>query len=123
MSSGAIGGTATPTRVSGALSAALGTALLLRPSAITRLVSGGGDTPSDLVARILGGRQLLQGIALITRPDPQIVAAAVATDVLHAASMLLLGWVRPAYRRPALMSAGVAVASASCGAMTLRGVR
>ena len=80
-----------------------------------------GDAPSDVVARVLGGRQLLQGIALIIRPDPPVVTVAVATDVLHAASMLLLGWIRPGYRRPALVSAAIAAASAGCGAIILRG--
>ncbi len=99
----------------------MGAALLLRPAALTRLVSGSGDAPPDVVARVLGGRQLLQGVALIIRPDPPVVTVAVATDVLHAASMLLLGWVRPGYRRPALVSAAAAAASAGCGAMILRG--
>ena len=117
------GQTATAARVLGALSAALGAALLLRPAAVTRMVSGRGDAPSDVVARVLGGRQLLQGLALITRPEPPVVTVAVATDVLHAASMLLLGWIRPVYRRPAVVSAAVAASSAGCGGMILCGIQ
>ena len=115
------GATATAARVLGALTAALGAALLLRPAALTRPVSGRGGRPPDVVARVLGGRQLLQGIALISRPEPPLVAVGVGADVLHAASMLLLGWVRPVYRRPAVVSAAVAATSAGYGAMILRG--
>ena len=122
MTSPAPGATATAARITGAVTATLGAALLLRPAAVTRLASGHGDAPPVVVARVLGGRQLLQGIALITRPQPPLVAIAVAADVLHAASMLLLAWIRPGYRRPAIVSAAAATASAGCGAMILRGI-
>ena len=73
------------------------------------------------MVRLLGGRQLLQGAAVLIRPAPALVIGAVAVDVLHAASMVAAAVIWPGYRRAALTSAAVAGTSAVAGALILRG--
>jgi hypothetical protein len=66
---------------------------MLRPQAVARLVSGTGATPDTPVVRILGGRQLLQGTAVMIRPTPALVtgAAAVAGASAAAGALVLRG--------------------------------
>jgi hypothetical protein len=67
----------------------------------------GGRAPAAVVlARLLGVRYVVQGVALTVTPRPP-VRIVQAVDALHAISMLaLLGSAR--YRRPALLSAAIA---------------
>jgi hypothetical protein len=95
--------------------------MVLRPHAVARLASGTGSTPDAAVVRILGGRQLLQGIALLIRPAPLLVIGGLAVDALHAASMVPAAVIWPGYRRAALTSAAVAGGSAVVGALIVRG--
>jgi hypothetical protein len=90
---------------------------------VARLVSGTGPIPETAVVRILGGRQLLQGAAVLIRPAPALVIGALVVDVLHATSMLAAALIWPGYRRAAQTSAAVAGASAAAGALVLRGAR
>jgi len=90
---------------------------------VARLVGGTGPIPETAVVRILGGRQLLQGAAVLIRPAPLFVIGGVAVDVLHATSMVAAAVIWPGYRRAALTSAAVAGASAAAGALILRGAR
>jgi hypothetical protein len=54
-------------------------------------------------------------------PTPITGQLAAAADALHGASMLALAAMIPHYRRPALISAGIAMGSAALGlAGTLR---
>jgi hypothetical protein len=94
-----------------------GAALLVRPEATARAVSGEPVPPTPVV-RILGARRLGQQALLLVRPSRTIALAATATDVLHALSMLAAAAIWPEYRRPALTSAGVAAASAALAAAT-----
>ena len=110
-------------RVWGAATAAVGAAALLRPRTVAEAVSGGGAAPDPAVVRVLGGRQLLQGTAVLIRPAPLFVIGGVAVDVLHATSMVAAAVIWPGYRRAALTSAAVAGASAAAGALILRGAR
>ena len=104
-----------------AATVAAGAVMLLRPHDVARLASGTGSTPDAAVVRILGGRQLLQGIVLLIRPAPLLVVGALVVDGLHAASMVAAAVIWPGYRRAALTSAAVAGTSAVAGALTLRG--
>jgi hypothetical protein len=112
------GGTArAAARTWAAATAAAGAVTLFRPHTAARLVSRAGSTPDAAVVRILGGRQLLQGTAVLIRPAPALVIGALAVDALHATSMVAAALIWPGYRRAALTSAAVAVA----GALILRG--
>jgi hypothetical protein len=97
--------------------------MLARPQAVARLVSGTGSTPDPAVVSILGGRQLLQGTALLIRPAPLLVIGGLAVDALHAASMVAAAMIGPGYRRAALASAAAAGTSAVAGALILHSSR
>ncbi|ACV80000.1 hypothetical protein [Nakamurella multipartita] len=119
-------GRATPRRAArtwATVTAAAGAVTVFRPQAVARLVSGTGPTPDTPVVRILGGRQLLQGTAVMIRPTQALVTGAAVVDVLHATSMIAAALIWPRYRRAALGSAAVAGASAAAGALVLRGAR
>lgn len=89
-----------------------GAALATRPTETVRAVCGDGPVPPPALVRVLGGRQVLQSLLLLAAPSRPLVRAAVAVDVVHAASMVAAALIWPRYRRPALTSAGVATASA-----------
>jgi hypothetical protein len=63
------------------------------------------------VVRILGARLLAQHAAVLIAPRGRLVAAASGIELLHAATMVPL-LQQPRYRRAALISGGVAAASA-----------
>jgi hypothetical protein len=109
------------TRLLAACTAAAGAVMLLGPHAVARLASGTGSIPDAAVVRILGGRQLLQGTALLIRPAPPLLTAGLGVDALHAASMVAAAVIWPGYRRAALTSAAVAGGSAVAGALIMRG--
>ena len=95
-----------------------GLALLARPRAVVRALCP--ELPGDRiwVVRVLGARLVVQHALVLSAPEPPVVRAAAAVDLLHAASMVpLLGSRR--YRRAALISGGVAGAcSAAYAAVT-----
>lgn len=95
--------------------------MLARPVAVARLASGSESVPDTRIVRVLGGRQLLQGVVLMIRPKPALVAGAVVIDALHATSMVVAALIWPGYRRAALASATIAGTSAVAGAVILRG--
>lgn len=101
----------------------VGVGMTIRGRAVAEAVSGSGSVPDPAVVRILGGRQLLQGAALLIRPKNPLVIGALAVDALHASSMIGAALVWPRYRRAALTSAAVATASAGAGALVLRRVQ
>jgi hypothetical protein len=88
----------------------LGALCLAAPGRVLAAARGSGRRPA-MVVRVLGARLLLQGgldltVGTRTRlPDAAIEAA-------HAASMVSLAAIRPAYRGPALTSAAVATSLA-----------
>ena len=108
-------------RLWAATTAAGGAVMLSRPQPVARLASGSGATPNAAIVRILGARQLLQGIVLLIRPAALLVAGGLVVDVLHATSMVAAAVIWPGYRRAALTSAAVTGASAAAGALVLRG--
>jgi hypothetical protein len=107
------------TRIWGAGTAALGTATLLAPQTLGKAV--GGAAPDPAVVRLLGGRQLVQGAAVLIRPTHLLVIVGVAVDILHATSMVAAAVIWPGYRRAALTSAAAAASSAIAGALIVSG--
>ncbi len=85
--------------------------LLIRPQQIADAVAPTFPRERRWLIRALGARMLAQHAAVLARPEPRIVAAGAAVDLLHAASMLpFLASAR--YGRAARISAAVALTSA-----------
>lgn len=101
--------------------AALGTVLAVRPEEVARTAAGpGSPAPPAWVVRVLGLRMAAQGMveaAAGKRGDAArwVRLAGAAVDGTHAASMVAMAAWKPAYRRSALLSAGVAAAFAAIG--------
>jgi hypothetical protein len=116
--------TGTGARAWGATTAVIGAALVLRPKTSAGLVSSGSSAPNPVIVQVLGGRQLLQGAAVLVRPDGRLLLAVGAiVDVLHAVSMVLVARWWPRYRQPALVSAAAAGVSAAAGGLLTRNAR
>ena len=71
---------------------------------------------------MLGARLVAQHAVLLVRPAPGPARRAAAVEVLHAASMLPL-LASSAYRRAALVSGGLAAATAGLLAVVARSER
>lgn len=97
----------------------VGAALLVRPTQAGRWASS-GHPPPTVVVRILGARQLIQGIVVAVRPSQGIVVTGALVDLTHAASMIVIASLRRDDRRAALLSAALAGASAAVGAAVAR---
>jgi hypothetical protein len=94
---------------------AWGAALLLHPRPI--LVSS-GDRPvtgSVVVARVLGARQVAQGLITAAVPTPTVLATGVAVDALHAATAVGLALLARRWRTVARTDAIIATALAGVG--------
>jgi hypothetical protein len=111
-------GPALPTRVVSSGFAAAGLALLATPAWATRSATAGGPLPPTWLVRLLGGRTLAQHGLVLVRPSRGVVLGGAAVDALHALSMVGAAAVWPQYRRPALVSAGMAGASAALALAT-----
>ncbi len=99
-------------RGAGLLGTAWGVVLLTRGRKVWAAVEDSLPGPVDEVAiSLLGVRHLLQGAAQLSAPA-RFQRTFVAVDVIHAATMLALAAADRGRRRPALLSAGVAAASA-----------
>lgn len=99
--------------------AAWGALLVARPGVVLGQLEGPPpDGVEQAVAKVLGGRQLVQAAAVARWPSAGGRVGA-ATDVLHALSMVALA-TSPRYRRVAATSGVVAVVLA---ALELRGAR
>ncbi len=106
-------------RVLGAATALVGGAFLVWPQAMANRISGGHQTPGSVIVRVLGGRQLLQGLAQIAQPKADVMLGGIIVDLLHAGSMVAASVLWPAYRRSALFSAAIAASTAAAGASVL----
>jgi hypothetical protein len=92
---------------------AYGTALVLAPGRVLRLYGGPADDPSALtVARVLGARHVLQGVATKGWRFSRVGSL---VDSLHAVSMFALAAASDDYRRPALIDGCVAATFAVTG--------
>ncbi|MGZ4246147.1 MAG: hypothetical protein ACXVSE_17805 [Solirubrobacteraceae bacterium] len=93
---------------SGAVRAALGAILLVRPAGMLRLTGTQPDSAVVALTRLLGGRYLAQGALDLAVPHDRHIDATV--ELIHAVSMLSLARSRRQHARPALLSAGIALA-------------
>lgn len=93
---------------------AVGAALMSGPARTGYWASPGHPPPTGVV-RILGARQLIQGIVVAVRPSQGIVVTGALVDLTHAASMIVIASLRRDDRRAALLSAALAGASAAVG--------
>ncbi|MGY2001801.1 hypothetical protein [Blastococcus sp. SYSU DS1024] len=99
-----------------------GLALALRPAATVAAVDPRFPRDRLWIARVLGARLVAQHGAALVSPTPGVLRFAAAVDGLHAASMLPL-LALPRYRRAALVSGGLAAASALAGERLARSER
>jgi len=100
-------------RAAGLVSVAWGALLLTQGDQLWQTVDGAPPTPLDeLAVRALGARHLAQGTAQVIAPT-RFQRVFVAVDVIHTATMLAVAAADPGRRRPALLTAGVAAASAA----------
>ena len=100
-----------------------GTAMLVRPGDVTRLVCGGGPEPAHWVVRLLGARLVAQHVTTLVRPTRAVVLAGAGIDLLHASSMGLARVRWPAHARPVRVSGATSVASAVMGLLTAPAAR
>lgn len=93
---------------------AAGLLLLTRPTAVAAAVDPRFPRDRLWIARVLGARLLAQHALVLVRPDGTSLRLASVVDGLHAASMLPV-LALPRYRRAALVTGGLAAASAMAG--------
>ncbi|HEX5291067.1 MAG TPA: hypothetical protein VFX25_19580 [Streptosporangiaceae bacterium] len=103
--------------------AGYGAALCCVPGWILRLEGGPGAAASPgvrAVARVLGGRHLVQAVLSAARPTPAVLALGAGTDMLHSASMIALAALDPPRRRLGLSDSLLAAAFAASGCLLAR---
>ena len=89
-----------------------GVALLSRPQQIVDAVAPAFPRERLWLVRALGARLLVQHGSVLAAPDPRLVRAGSAVDLLHAASMVPFV-ASPRYGRAARTSGGLAAAYAA----------
>jgi hypothetical protein len=99
-----------------------GTVLWVRPRRAVRWAAGPDRPPPTWLVRVLGTRELVQGMAIAVRPSRTLLLAGCLVDLLHAASMAAAAVVAPRYRRPAVVSGLLAAASSAVGAASAAAV-
>jgi len=87
---------------------------------VARAVSDEHSRVPSSVVRLLGARYLMQGGAQLAWPSVTVLRGAAVVDGLHAMTMLAVAWRRADYRRPALVSATVALGSAAACTLSSR---
>jgi len=96
---------------------------IARPGLIAdRLLTDALDRRGRGVARVLGGRQLLQALASGRTPSYPVLALGAEVDLLHAASMLAVALADRRRRRAALTDALIAGSFAFGGVAAARAV-
>jgi len=101
--------------------AAWGATLLLFARPLLQALEGEPvDRQVINVARVLGGRQLLQGLVTARRPTRRILRIGAAVDVLHAATMVAAAAASVGPRRLTVASATLAAAFSAAGATQSR---
>jgi hypothetical protein len=96
-----------------------GTAVVVAPRRMQRLLGVAPDGPTTAVARVLGVRQVVQGLLSGVAPGPEVVALGVWVDTLHSLSMVALAGIDRRRARAGLTDAVVAGSFAALGAGTL----
>jgi len=93
-----------------------GAGLLIAPDRVSALVRGvTPDGRARAVIRVLGARQLLQGVLSAASSTPAVLAVGVWVDGLHALSGVLFAAVDRRRARPVLLDAGLAATLAAVG--------
>jgi hypothetical protein len=93
-----------------------GTAMLAAPRSLLAHVHGVQADRTDVaVARVLGARQLVQGVLSGLAPSPEVLAAGVWVDVAHATSMAALPLLDRSRARVAATDAAIASLFAGLG--------
>jgi hypothetical protein len=110
-------------RLLGLATGVVGGSFLAVPDSIAAKAGGSGTAPPALIVRVLGGRYLLQGAAEAIFPTRRVLAAACATDGLHAITMIAAALAWPRYRNAACASLALALTSAACTGGLLAGGR
>jgi hypothetical protein len=100
------------TRALAAAQTATGAALVVAPGAVAHALTP-IQAPPTWLARVLGGRILVQGVVVLLCPTRIMLLTGAAADAAHGLSMLAAASGFPAYRRAALVSAALASASAA----------
>ena len=94
--------------------------LLTSAPSIWRAVDGRLPKGADRVAlAVLGSRHVITGVSQLAFPD-RLQRLQIGIDALHAVTMAGLAAVDPSRRRPALVSAGLALVGVAAGAATRR---
>ncbi len=102
-------------RALGVAGIAWGTALLTAGPPIWRRLDAQGPTDGDQIAlRFLGARHVVTGVVQVLLPS-RFQRLEIAVDLIHTATMVALAAADPPRRRPALVTASVALASAMTG--------
>ncbi len=102
-------------RVLGVAGIAWGIALLATGPSIWRCLCHQGPTAGDQIAlRLLGARHVATGATQVLLPG-QFQRLEIGIDLIHTATMVGLAALDPPRRRPALVTAAVALASAMAG--------
>lgn len=107
-------------RVLAATGLAAGAALLTQPGRVLDAVDPAFPRERRWLVRLLGARLVAQHGALLIRPEPGVVTAAVGVELVHAASMLPFA-ASSRYGRAARTSAAVALATAGLARLSQRG--
>ena len=94
---------------------AWGAALLVAPEAVLRAVGAGADHTGVVVARILGARHLVQSAASGPQPSPELLAAGVWVDTVHALTALALAVTDARRTGAGLVDAAIAATLAVAG--------
>jgi hypothetical protein len=105
--------TAVAVRSLGCTEMAVGTAMVLAPRFVASLSRG--PVPPTLIMRVLGTREIGQGVLTAARADRMALGFGAAVDIAHLASMVVLAAARPRWRRTASASGAVAVVFAAAG--------
>ena len=89
-----------------------GVAVVVAPRRMQRLMGlapgGHADPTTTAVARVLGARQVAQGLLSGVAPSPEVLALGVWVDTLHLLSMVALAGLDPRRTRVGLTDAAVA---------------
>lgn len=100
--------------------AAWGATLMVFPSRVLTTVHHSPTDPVDIVvARVLGARQLVQGVVTASSPGPELAAAGIYTDLTHASSMMGVALFSRRRRRAAITEAAIALGLAAAGSVDL----
>ena len=111
-----------PTRLGAAAGVAAGLLLLTRPQQVVDAVAPAFPRDRAWLVRALGARMVVQHGAVLARPEPAVVMAGAAVDLLHATSVLpFLASAR--FGSAARVSGAVALASAALAGAAARSQR